>query len=246
MRVGVFDSGIGGLTVLKELIKYHPEQEYIYFGDTKNLPYGTKKREELIDIASKIIEFLIKQDVRIIVIACGTISSTIYNELSQKYKIPIVNVIDTTIAEIKRRNIKNLAVLATPATIESHIFKNKLPDVDVMEISCSQFVPIIEGQIEEKFKKIYIEQYLKEVKKNHIRDIVLGCTHYPLLESDIKDYLGEVNCYNMGSILAQSTYLKPENFKLTIYFSDIYDGLNSKVNNILNTEIDIIEERTIS
>lgn len=246
MRIGVFDSGVGGLTVLKELVKYHPDQEYIYFGDTKNLPYGTKSKEELLDIASHIIDFLIAQDVKIIFIACGTISATIYESLSEKYKIPLVNVIDTTIAEIKRRGLNEVAVLATSATIESHTFKNKLPNVKVMEISCSKFVPIIENQIDQKFKKLYIEQYLKPIKKDHIGDIILGCTHYPLIEDDIKAYLGEVNCYNMGTILAQSTYLKPDKYDLTIYFSHIYDGLSDKVNNILNTKVEIKEESNIS
>lgn len=242
MKIGVFDSGIGGLTVLKELIKQHKNQEYIYFGDTKNLPYGTKTKEELFKVACKVIDFLIEQDVKIIFIACGTISATIYKELCEKYTVPIVNVIDTTIAEIRRLGIKDLAVLATPATIGSHIFKEKLKDVNVMEISCAQFVPIIENKIDKKFKKVYIEQYLKEVKKERIKDLVLGCTHYPLLEDDIKSYLGEINCYNMGTILATSTYLKPGEESLTVYFSHNYEGLNDRVNEILEREVNIIEK----
>lgn len=243
MRIGVFDSGIGGLTVLKELMKYHPDQEYIYFGDTKNLPYGTKSKDELLDVASKVVEHLISEDVKIIFIACGTVSSNIYQELSSKYKIPFVNIIDTTIAEIRRRGIQNLAVLATSATINSHIFKNKLEDVNVLEVSCSQFVPIIENKVDSKFKKLYIEQYLKQIKNEGIKDVVLGCTHYPLLEKDIKAYLGEVNCYNMGTILSASTYLKPGDKDLKVYFSHNYDGLNNKVNEILEREVTIIEKQ---
>ena len=242
MRIGVFDSGIGGLTVLRELIKYHPNQEYIYFGDTKNLPYGVKSYDELLELASRIIDFLISEDVKIIFIACGTISSTVYQELFNKYKIPLVNVIDTTIAEIKRKGIKDVAVLATPATIKSHVFSNKLKDINVKEVSCSQFVPIIENKIDKKFKKLYIEQYLKDIKKERINDIVLGCTHYPLLEEDIKNYLGEVNCHNMGTILASSTYLKPGEEGLKLYFSRNYEGLNDKVNSILNKNVKIVEK----
>jgi len=242
MRIGVFDSGIGGLTVLKEFRKYHKDQEYVYFGDTKNLPYGTKTKEELLGVVSKVIEFLISKDVKIIFIACGTVSSTIYKELTDKYQIPIVNIIDATIAELKRQDIKDVAVLATPATINSHIFKSKLSDTNVMEISCSQFVPIIENKIDNKYKKLYIEQYLKDVKKERIKDVVLGCTHYPLLENDIKAYLGEVNCYNMGTILATTTYLKPDKQDLEVYFSHNYEGLNEKVNAILNDDVNIIEQ----
>jgi len=242
MRIGVFDSGIGGLTVLKELMKYHPEQDYIYFGDTKNLPYGTKSKEELLSVASKVVEFLIEQGSQIIFIACGTVSSNIYQELSSKYDIPIVNIIDATVAEMKRRKITDLAVIATPATINSHIFKDKLCDINVMEISCSQFVPIIENKIDSKLKQIYIEQYLKDVKREGIKDLVLGCTHYPLLEKDIKNYLGDINCYNMGTILAVNTYLKPGNKSLNIYFSHNYDGLKDKVNEILEQKVVIIEQ----
>lgn len=242
MRIGVFDSGIGGLTVLKELMKYHPEQDYIYFGDTKNLPYGTKSKEELLSVASKVVEFLIEQGSQIIFIACGTVSSNIYQELSSKYDIPIVNIIDATIAEMKRRKITDLAVIATPATINSHIFKDKLCDINVMEISCSQFVPIIENKIDSKLKQIYIEQYLKDVKREGIKDLVLGCTHYPLLEKDIQNYLGDINCYNMGTILAVNTYLKPGNKSLNIYFSHNYDGLKDKVNEILEQKVVIIEQ----
>ncbi|MBE6138226.1 MAG: glutamate racemase [Firmicutes bacterium] len=242
MRIGVFDSGIGGLTVLKELRKYHKDQEYIYFGDTKNLPYGTKSKEELFEVVCKVIDFLISKDVKIIFIACGTVSSTIYQELCNKYSVPIVSIIDATIAELKRQEIKDVAILATPATINSHVFKKKLADVNVLEISCSKFVPIIENKIDSKFKKLYVEQYLKDVKKERIKHVVLGCTHYPLLETDIKAYLGEVNCYNMGTILAYSTYLKPAKEGLEVYFSHNYEGLNEKANTILEEKINILEQ----
>ena len=199
-------------------------------------------KEELLEVVSKVIEFLITKDVRIIFIACGTVSSTIYKELCGKYKVPIVNIVDATITEIKRQNIKEVAVLATPATIDSHVFKNKLPECNVMEISCSQFVPLIESKMDKRFKKLYVEQYLKAVKKERIKDIVLGCTHYPLLENDIRAYLGEVHCINMGTVLANSTYLKPDIENLEIYFSHNYEGLNDKVNSILECQAQIIEQ----
>ena len=120
--------------------------------------------------------------------------------------------------------------------------EDKLKDVNVLEVSCSQFVPIIENKIDKKFKKLYIEQYLKEVKKERIKDVVLGCTHYPLLENDIKAYLGEVNCYNMGTILASNTYLKPGDKDLKVYFSQNYEELNQTVNTILEREVSIIEK----
>lgn len=234
MTVGVFDSGIGGLTVLKELIKYHPNQDYIYIGDNKNLPYGEKTKDELLNLSSKIIDFLVKKKVDIVFIACGTVSSNIYEELKNKYNIPIVSIIDTTIIKIKEDKINDLGVLATPSTINSHIFKNKLKDINVTEISCGAFVPLIEGKMDTKFKTLYIEQYLETIKKQGIKDIVLGCTHYPLLEEDIKNYLGDINIYNMGTILASSIYLKTSNKSLTVYFTDNSKELNNKVNDVLD------------
>lgn len=237
MRIGVFDSGLGGITVLKELIKYHPNEEYIYVGDNKNLPYGEKRKDELLRLSTKIINFLIEKKVDLILIACGTVSSNIYDELKDKYKIPIFNVIDATVIKIKASNIKNLAVLGTPATINTHVFKNKLKDINVTEISCGAFVSLIENKMDKKFKKVYIEQYLKEIKNQGIKDIVLGCTHYPLIQEDIKNYLGDVNIYNMGEILANSIYLKEGISSLDIYFTDNNIEMNNKVNKILEKNI---------
>ena len=238
MKIGIFDSGMGGITVLKELLKYHPNEEYIYIGDNKNLPYGTKSKKELLTLSSKIIEFLIKEGVKIIFIACGTVSSNVYEELKEKYSIPIFNIIDTTVLKLKEDGIKDVAVLATPATIKSHVFRDKLSNINVKEVSCQGFVPLIEGFMDIKFKKVYLDQYLKDIKKQGIKNIVLGCTHYPLISNDIKDYLKDVNIYNMGTILARSIYLKSGNKSLDIYFTDNNESLNEKVNLILEENIE--------
>ena len=127
MRIGVFDSGIGGVNVLSCLIKKYPNNEYIYFGDTVNLPYGDKSKNELFKLASSAIEFLISKNVEIIIIACGTISSNCYEELKNKYNMPIYDIILPTIEYLKRSEYKNIGVIGTKRTIESKIFdiKNK-------------------------------------------------------------------------------------------------------------------------
>ena len=107
-----------------------------------------------------------------------------------------------------------------------------------MEVSCEKFVPIIEGKLDSKFKKIYIEQYLKEIKKERIKNIILGCTHYPLLEEDIKNYLGEVNIINMGTVLANTIYLKSAVKDLDIYFTDNKKELQDKVSTILEEKVE--------
>ncbi len=238
MKIGIFDSGLGGINVLKEIKKAYPNEHYIYVGDNKNLPYGSKSKEELINLASKIIDYFIKEEVNIIFIACGTVSSTIYEELTKKYKIPLVSIVNATILKVNSLNLDEVAVLGTPNTISSHIFKNKLNCKRVMEVSCEKFVPIIEGKLDAKFKKIYIEQYLKEIKKERIKNIILGCTHYPLLEEDIKNYLGEVNIINMGTVLANTIYLKSAVKDLDIYFTDNNKELQDKVSTILEEKVE--------
>lgn len=239
MKIGVFDSGLGGINVLKELMKMYPNEQYIYIGDNKNLPYGNKTKEELLNLTTKIIDYLVTQDVKIIFIACGTVSSTIYEELTNKYNIPIVNIINTTITKINSLDLDDIAVLATSNTVKSHIFKNNLNCKNVKEINCDKFVPLIEESIDSKFKKIYIEQYLKEIKKDKIKNVIFGCTHYPLLEKDIKNYLGDINFFNMGTILANSIYLKSGEKSLDIYFTKYDKKLEEKVNYILDRIIKI-------
>ncbi len=242
MRIGVFDSGIGGLTVLKELIKYHRNNEYIYYGDTINVPYGNKSKEKLMNIASNIIEFFIKEKVDIIVIACGTISSTIFNELKLRYQIPLYNVIDSTIHYLNDNNIDNICVLATEKTIASHTFKNRLKVDNIVEISCPNFVPIIEDRIYKDKLQSSLEVYLSSIKYTDINNIILGCTHYPLIAKEIKTYLGDVNLYNMGEYLAKNINIVDSSYSLTIYFSYIYPGLKDKIEKILGIKIDKIKE----
>ena len=127
MRIGVFDSGIGGINVLSCLIKEYPNNEYIYFGDTKNLPYGDRTKKELMRLAVQAIDFLISKKVEMIIIACGTISSTCYYKLKEKYSIPIYDIISPTLNYLKKSNYQNIGVIGTKRTIESKIFalKNK-------------------------------------------------------------------------------------------------------------------------
>ena len=242
MRIGVFDSGIGGLTVLKELIKYHKNNEYIYYGDTINVPYGNKSKEELMTIASNIIDFFIKEKVDAIIVACGTISSTIFNDLKEKYKIPLYNVIDSTINYLNKNNIDNICVLATEKTIASHTFKNKLHASNIYEKACPNFVPIIEERMDKNNLSDSLEEYLSKIKGTNINNIILGCTHYPLISSEIKNYLGNVNLYNMGEYLAKDITASDSNYSLTIYFSYIYPELKEKIEEILNIKVDKIED----
>ena len=144
MKIGLFDSGIGGLTVLKVLKEKYPYNEYIYYGDTLNLPYGNKSPKELLTLAYKDIEFLINKKVDLIVIACGTISSTCFKTLKKECPVPLVSIIDPTINYLNNSNYNNIGVIATSATINTHIFKNNIKK-NVYEIETPELVSAIES-----------------------------------------------------------------------------------------------------
>lgn len=216
MRVGLFDSGLGGLTVLKNLYKHYPNNEYIYYGDTLNLPYGSKSIDELKKLASQDIEFLIDKQVDIIIIACGTVSSNCLDYLKNKYNIPIYDIISPTINYLNNSNYSNIGVIATERTIDSNIFKNNL-NKTVYQIKTPKLVPLIENNNLSELNNI-LDEYLKEYK-NTIDILVLGCTHYPIIKNNINKYFNNnIKLLDMSEPLLP--LLKEDNISsINIYFS---------------------------
>ena len=236
MKIGMFDSGIGGLTVLKEFIKKYPNNHYIYYGDTKNLPYGTKEKEELLKLVKPIISFFTKQKVDFIIIACGTISANCFSELKKMTTIPIYDIITPTINYLNHNNYKSLAIFATNRTIDSHIFKDKLIAKDVLEIKTPEFVPMIENN---KLDLSIIKNYCSQVLNHDI--LILGCTHYPLLINELKKYLS-IPILNMAIPLLNSIEISNDtNFKLELYFTKIDTNLINNIQKIIK-ESYIIKE----
>lgn len=238
MRIGIFDSGIGGLTVLKSLIDKHPNNEYIYLGDTKNLPYGSKSYEQLLILAKKNIDFLIGKNVDTIIIACGTISSNHYDNLKNNYKIPLVDIITSAAKELKGYN--KVLLIATEMTIKSEVFKQKLSNegIKVIDTACPKFVPLIEGMITHN-KHETIEEYLKEYKDSDIETIIPGCTHYPLLKREIEEYLN-VPMFDIGGAIAKNIDIIDSLPSIELYFSSISDKLKDNVKNIME-DIPLLE-----
>ena len=236
MKIGMFDSGIGGLTVLKEFIKKYPNNHYIYYGDTKNLPYGTKDKEELLKLVKPIISFFTKQKVDFIIIACGTISANCFFELKKMTTIPIYDIITPTINYLTHNNYKSIAIFATNRTIDSHIFKDKLVDKDVLEIKTPEFVPMIENN---KLDLSIIKKYCSQVLNHDI--LILGCTHYPLLINELTKYLS-IPILNMAIPLLNSIEISNDtNFKLELYFTKIDTNLINNIQKIIK-ESYIIKE----
>lgn len=218
MRVGIFDSGIGGLTVLNKLSSKYKNNDYIFFGDRINIPYGEKSKKELFDLSSKIIDFLISNEVDMIVIACGTVSSNCYKELLDKYKnINIVDIISPTVNYINNKKIDNILVIATSRTVDSHIFKNLLKDKNVYEKACPFLVDMIENN-----KDIKLEECINDKKYDYV---LLGCTHYPLIKDMIK---------NKTIDLGDNIFLESNSGtgSIKLYFSKIDDNLLYNVSKI--------------
>lgn len=240
MKIGIFDSGIGGLNVLKELMEKYPKIEYIYFGDTINLPYGSKSKEELIEFGIRIIRFFEEQHVDKIVIACGTCSSLV-EEYKKYTKIPLIDVITPTIEYVKK-NYHKVALLATSATIQNRNFEKKLlqENIQVYPLSCPSFVPYLEGLSE----TLNIEEELKPLQNKDYEAVILGCTHYPLLKRKIEQNL-HVPTIDMGKVLSEKIKLEEWKPKLTVYMSKVTPLLEKNTNRILEREI-LVKEKNLS
>ena len=233
MRVGVFDSGIGGLTVLRTLIKKYPNNEYIYYGDTLNLPYGNKTKEELQELSSQDVEFLLSKNVDIIIIACGTVSSNCLEYLKNTYKVPIYDIITPTIEYLNNNNYQNIGIIATIRTIDSHIFKNNISK-NVYEIKTPELVPIIESNNFNNLDNV-LDKYLSKYK-NKIDILVLGCTHYPVIYNNINKYLNnKIELLDMSNLLLDKLS-DDTNSSITIYYSKLSNTLIENTKRILNQD----------
>ena len=191
--IGIFDSGIGGLTVVKEIFKQLPQYQITYFGDTARTPYGNKSKELITKYAFEDTDFLLKKGAKLIVVACNTASAVASEELKNRYKdIPIFEVITPAVDKaIKVTQNKRIGVIGTKATVQSRIYEkqiNKLnKDIKVLPKACPLFVPLAEeGWIKKPETKMIAKKYLHSLKIQQIDALILGCTHYPLLKELIQ------------------------------------------------------------
>lgn len=209
--IGMFDSGVGGLTVFSEVIKDNPYEDIIYLGDTKRFPYGTKSKETIIDLSKKSIEFLLRKNVKAIIIACGTATSQALKTVEKIYKIPIIGIISPTVDSLaKEKNINKIGIIATVGTIKSGAWekeiKEKIKNVEVINKGCSLLAPMAEeGWTDNEIAKLTIKEYLKDMKD--IDKLILGCTHYPLFMDIIKkEYNENIEIIDTGKKIGN--YLK--------------------------------------
>ena len=195
--IGVFDSGVGGLTVVKELIHQLPHEEIVYFVDTARVPYGIKSKETVIRFSIENTLFLLKQDVKLICVACNTVSSFALPVIKNHFRVPIVGVITPGVREaVYATQNKRIGVIGTKGTIKSGTYEAEIKQLDdsisVIAVACPLFVPFVEeGWLKGSVVKEVAQMYLKPLKDAKVDTVILGCTHYPLLKQVIKDVLGE-------------------------------------------------------
>jgi len=195
--IGIFDSGVGGLTVLREIIKALPQEDTIYLGDTARVPYGTKSPETVVRFARQITSFLVSRDIKLLVVACNTASAVSLDALQAEFNIPIVGVIEpgAVQAAAVTKNGK-VGVIGTAGTIRSSAYTKAIkrinPDIEVITAECPMFVPLAEeGWLDNEVARLTAEIYLKNLKDSGVDTLVLGCTHYPLLKGMISQVMGE-------------------------------------------------------
>lgn len=221
MKIGVFDSGLGGLVITKAFIQAMPGFDYVYYGDTANLPYGTKTQEQILNLTIEAVKYLIEQDCKLIIIACNTATSIALRYIQQRFipiyapKIKVLGVIVPTVEEAIDSGAQNIGVIATNLTVNSHIYRaeiNKIAaNINVQEVSAPELVPLIEAN---NFEKAYefCQQYAQ--KFQDISALILGCTHYPLLKQYFRELMPKVNIISqdefMGAKLQNYLQRHPE------------------------------------
>lgn len=211
LPIGVFDSGLGGLTAMGELRRLMPKEDIIYFGDNARIPYGTKAPEIIRKFALQDTRFLLSKGVKAILVACGTVSSNCLSELSEIAGVPVIGVINAAAKEaatIAKEKSNRVAVLGTNATINSAAYERALSQNGVSEIincACPMFVPLVENwhpSVDDVATNAVVSEYLSPVAERDPDAVILGCTHYPLLRDVIKKYVPNAVLISAGASAA--------------------------------------------
>lgn len=195
--IGVFDSGRGGLTVAREILRQLPNEKIVYFGDTARVPYGSKSKETIIRYSKQIVRFLLTKNVKAIVVACNTASAFALDELEKEFDIPIIGVIKPGAkTAVENTKTKRIGVIGTEGTIRSAIYSEVIHEYDkeaiVLGKACPLFVSLVEeGWLHDTVTDEVANRYLSEFKDRDIDTLIMGCTHYPLLRSTIRKTMGE-------------------------------------------------------
>lgn len=202
-KIGVFDSGLGGLTVLKQLLRTHPNRSYVYFGDTAHVPYGNREADDVIALVSEISRHLVSEGCQALVVACNTSSALALSALRTVVEVPVVGVIEPGSAEaVQVSRSGKIAVMSTPLTAKSGVYAEQIRVAwhkaslggapEILEIGCPELVPIVEeGDLESSESRQILQEYARMLHGNGVDTVIMGCTHYPLLLPVLRPLLGD-------------------------------------------------------
>lgn len=259
MPIALFDSGLGGLNVLKQLLKILPNENYIYIGDNINIPYGDKSREEIINLTYRMTDFLVNQKCKMLIIACNTISACTYHILKQKYDIPIIEVISNGVIDaLNNTKNNNISIMGTEFTVHSNKYKEIInqfnKEVKVSQIACRELCPMIENDWYSYSNRFEVlKKYLINIDKDS-DTLILACTHYPHIIKDIKKLLKNNIENSIKNIIDPSFYTavsvkeyleknnsltdnKIEDSKIIIFSTKKSEKINKQINIFLPKNI---------
>jgi len=246
--IGVFDSGIGGLTVLKKIIEVLPNEKYIYYADKDNVPYGTKHKEEVKEYINNAIDFLVAKDVKAIVVACNTATSIAVKELREKYTIPIIGIEPAAKPAVENRGNKKVLIMATPTTIKEEKLKYLLESLNAEEyVELLPMPKLVEFAEDKEFESDNVKEYIKEqVKELNLEDyseLVLGCTHFPFFKDILSKIFprsiqiidGSKGVANrLKNILEENNILGNNQLEIEYYYSGKLAENKEELNELLN------------
>jgi glutamate racemase len=248
--LGIFDSGIGGLTVVKELLRRVPDASFLYLGDTARTPYGTKGEETIIRYGLEDAKFLIDRGATALIVACNTVSAYAISALKAAYPtIPVFDVLSPAISATTQCAKTHVGVIGTSATIRSGAYERALtlvrPDLEVTSIACPLFVPLVEeGWMDDDVTRAVVKRYLTHLKEAHIDTMILGCTHYPLLQPLIAEEMGpEVTIVDspgaiMDQVMNQHPDLLSKEADQQFWFTDLQPTTASIAGRWLEREVE--------
>lgn len=246
--IGVFDSGIGGLTVLKKIVETLPNERYIYYADTDNVPYGTKTKEKVKKYINQAVEFLISQNVKAIVIACNTATSIAAKELREKYTIPIIGIEPAAKPAVENRGNKKVLIMATPTTIKEEKLKYLLEKLNANEyVDLIAMPKLVEFAEKKEFKsnnvREYIQEQLNEYKLENYSELVLGCTHFPFFKETLTQIFPKETQIIDGSagvakrlknVLKENNLLGNNKLEIEYYYSGKLAKNKEELNSLIN------------
>ncbi len=246
--LGVFDSGIGGLSVLRELVLLEGYDEIIYFGDTGRVPYGTRSEATITEYARQDVRFLLSKGATHIAAACGTVSAIALDALNDEFDVPVIGVIDAAVKDaVATTKNGKIGVIGTAATIKNGVYERKIKQIDsnveVINVACPLFVPLVEYGFasleDDETVKSACRFYLQQIKDSGADTLILGCTHYPVLEKYIADFIPGINMINIGKSLSRSIGEQTGKGTCNIkyYVSDDAEGFRANAAAYLGREI---------